>query len=281
MRPNHNLVRASIRERIAALGGNDRRDWQSGVERVIFVLLEMRIIPLESAAGVRRMFLYPIYAQIEHIGTERCDADPASLWPHCRFAAGPAVHGGPVGGRAPVRRAADAVARMERAGRPRDRASLRAREGRDPAGRVAVLRALCEGDQCAQEGAQRRHPGAQLPDAGDLQLRRRFRRRFAAARARGHQGRRRHHRAGRRALHGRDLEDSESRQDRADPGPARRLLARLLDHRRGRAAAAQAIPRRAGGRLRQHLGRGEGRGRHHAARRRTRCRWSRASTPTP
>ena len=58
------------------------------------------------------------------------------------------------------------------------------------------------------------------------------------------------------------VEDPQSRQDRADPGPARRLLARLLDHRRGRAAAAQEIPGRAGGRLRQHLGRGEGRGRH-------------------
>ena len=74
------------------------------------------------------------------------------------------------------------------------------------------------------------------------------------------------------------VEDPEPRQDRADPGPARRLLARLLDHRRGRAAAAQEIPRRAGGRLRQHVGRGEGRGRHllHVVERR--CRWSRAST---
>ena len=138
---------------------------------------------------------------------------------------------------APLRRAADALARMERAGRARDRAALCAhREGR-ALGRVAVLRALCEGDQCAQEGAQRRHPGAQLPDAGNLQLRRRFRRRFAPARARGDQGRRRHHRAVRRALHGRDLEDPQSRQDRADPGPQGRLLARRLDHRRGRAAA--------------------------------------------
>ena len=73
---------------------------------------------------------------------------------------------------------------------------------------------------------------------------------------------RRRDRAGRRALHGRDREDPESRQDRADPGPAGRLLARLLDHRRGRAAAARALPGRAGGHLRQHLGRGEGRERH-------------------
>ena len=79
------------------------------------------------------------------------------------------------------------------------------------AGRVAVLRALRQGDQRAQAGAQRRHPGAQLPDAGNLQLRRRFRRRLAPACARGDQGRRRHHRAVRRAFHGRDLEDPQSR----------------------------------------------------------------------
>src|SRR5262249_22823235 len=66
----------------------------------------------------------------------------------------------------------------------------------------------------------------------------------------------------RRALHGRDLEDPQSRQDRADPGPQSGLLARLLDHRRGRTAAAREIPGRAGGRLCQHLGRGEGGGRH-------------------
>ena len=88
-----------------------------------------------------------------------------------------------VGRRAQVRRAADALARMERAGRARDRAPLRARQDRHPAGRVAVLRALREGDQRAEEGARRRHPGAQLPDAGNLQLRRRLRRRLAAARA--------------------------------------------------------------------------------------------------
>ena len=41
-----------------------------------------------------------------------------------------------------------------------------------------------------------------------------------------------------------------------------RLLARLLDHRRGRAAAARALPGRAGRHLCQHLGRGEGRERH-------------------
>ena len=141
--------------------------------------------------------------------------------------------------------------------------ALRAHQERRAVGRVAVLRALRERHQRAEEGAQRRHPGAQLPDAGDLQLRRRFRRQLAPARARGHQGQGRRDRAVRRALHGRDREDPEPRQDRADPGPAGRLLARLLDHRRGRAAAARALPGRAGRDLRQHLGRGEGRERHH------------------
>ena len=110
-------------------------------------------------------------------------------------------------------------------------------------GRVAVLRALREGDQRAQARAQRRDPGAQLPDAGNLQLRRRFRRRQPAARPRGDQGRCRHHRAVRRALHGRDREDPESRQDGADPRQPRRLLARRLDHRRRRAPAARALSR--------------------------------------
>ena len=119
-----------------------------------------------------------------------------------------------------------------------------------------------EGDQRPEEGAQRRHPGAQLPDAGDLQLRCRFRRQLAAARHRGDQDQGADHRAGRRALHGRDLEDPEPGQDRADPGRARGLLARLLDHRRGRAAAARPVPGRADRRLRQHVGRREGRGRH-------------------
>ena len=101
-----------------------------------------------------------------------------------------------------------------------------------------------------------------------------------AARARGDQGQGRRHRAVRRALHGRDREDPQSRQDRADPRPQGRLLARLLDHRRGRAAAARALPGRAGRHLRQHLGRGEGRERHllHVVERAR--RWSRASAPT-
>ena len=58
------------------------------------------------------------------------------------------------------------------------------------------------------------------------------------------------------------VEDPQPGQDRADPRPQGRLLARGFDHRRGRAAVAGEIPGRAGGRLCQHLGRGEGRGRH-------------------
>ena len=150
---------------------------------------------------------------------------------------------------------AAAVAGMERRGRARHRASLRAHQECRAVGRMAVLRALCARHQRGEETAQRRDPGAQLPDAGDLPLRRRFRRRLAAARARGHQGQSRRDRAGRRALHGRDREDPESRQDRADPRRARRLLARLLHHRRRRAAAcASASPA---------------------------CRWSPTSTPRP
>jgi hypothetical protein len=156
----------------------------------------------------------------------------------------------------------EAADRMEQPGRARDRAPLPTGQGGRSADRVAVLRALRASDQRAQAGAQRRRPGAQLPDPRNLQLRRRFRRRFAAARARGGEGRRRHHRAVRRPLHGRDLEDPQSRQDRADPRSEGRLLARRLDQRRGRAAAAAEVSRRPGGRLCQHLGRGEGRGRH-------------------
>ena len=79
---------------------------------------------------------------------------------------------------------------------------------------------------------------------------------------RSHQGEGRHHRAVRRALHGRDLEDPQSRQDRADPGSRAGCSLASSHHRRGRAAAARTISRRAGGRLCQHLGRGEGGGRH-------------------
>ncbi len=135
-------------------------------------------------------------------------------------------------------------------------------QARDLAGRVAADGAVHQGDQRAEARARRGHPRAQLPDAGDLPLRRRCRRRLAGARHRSQQGEGRHHRAMRRALHGGDVEDHQSGEDGADPGFAGRLLACLQHHRRRRAAAAPAISRRAGGRLCQHLGRGEGRGRH-------------------
>ncbi len=75
---------------------------------------------------------------------------------------------------------------------------------------------------------------------------------------RGDQGQAVGDRPVRRALHGRDLQDPQPAQDRADPRQPRRLLARLLDHRRGRAGDARAISGRAGGHLCEHLGRGEG-----------------------
>ena len=145
---------------------------------------------------------------------------------------------------------------------PAIRPALRQGEVGDPAGRMVGVRARCRRHPGAEARAQRRHPRAQLPDAGNLPRRRRHRRRLAGAGARGGEDRRRGDRPGRRALHGRDRQDPQSRQDRADPRPAGRLLARRLDHRRRRAPAAPALPRRAGRHLRQHLGRGEGRERH-------------------
>ena len=68
-------------------------------------------------------------------------------------------------------------------------------------------------------------------------------------------------------------------EDRADPGPAGRLLARGLHHRRRCAAAAGALPRRAGRHLRQHLGRREG-GVDICCTSSNAVRWSRASAPT-
>ena len=91
--------------------------------------------------------------------------------------------------------------------------------------------------------ARRRHPGAQLPDAGDLPLRRRHRRRLAAAGDRSDQGEADDHRAVRRALHGRDVEDPQPGQDGADPGRARRLLAgRVASRARTCGCCASAFP---------------------------------------
>ena len=80
--------------------------------------------------------------------------------------------------------------------------------------------------------------------------------------ARGGAHRREGHRPGRRAFHGRDLEDPVAGKDRADPRHARRLFAGRLHHRRRCAAAAPEISRPAGRHLCEHLRRGEGRKRH-------------------
>ena len=69
----------------------------------------------------------------------------------------------------------------------------------------------------------------QVPEVQDVAD---YRRRFARALARGRRHRRRGDRLLRRPLHGRDRDDPLAGQDRADPRPRRRLLARRLDHRR-------------------------------------------------
>ncbi len=54
------------------------------------------------------------------------------------------------------------------------------------------------------------------------------------------------------STHGRDRQDPEPGEDRADPGRAGRLLARRLDHRRTAPGVEGRAPRRTGGVLRQH-----------------------------
>ena len=95
----------------------------------------------------------------------------------------------------------------------------------------------------AEAREERRHPGPQLHDAGDLPLRRDFVGDSLALAREAATHRRQGHRAGRRAFHGRDLEDSFAGQDGADPRHARRLFAGRLDHRRRCApAASRNIP---------------------------------------
>src|SRR5262249_51963161 len=146
------------------------RLWRADPTGVISDLLELRIT--SSGAPAQPDILVTYYAHIEHIcEREPVHADPRNPRTRSRSVASRLRrHGG-----APISANPKAAARMERDGRTRDGASLRAHQGGDPAGRVAVLRALRQGDQRAQGGARRRDPGAQLPDPGDLQLRRRFR----------------------------------------------------------------------------------------------------------
>ena len=61
------------------------------------------------------------------------------------------------------------------------------------------------------------------------------------------------------AFYGGNRETSQSVQDRARARPARRMLARRVDHRRRRAAAARTLSRYADRHLREHVGRGQGR----------------------
>src|SRR5262245_1298148 len=96
----------------------------------------------------------PQYAQNEHKSLGGAYA-AASNWSDGRICANAGRGALPCG--TPVWRGADAVARVERADRARDGPALRPRREGCTLGRMAVLCALREGDQRAQEGAQRRH----------------------------------------------------------------------------------------------------------------------------
>ena len=123
---------------------------------------------------------------------------------------------------------------------------------------MAGLRRRRRGDPGAEAPPRGGDPRPQLPDAGNLQLRRRLRRRQPRPGAPGGEGRRARHRHGGREVHGRDRQIAQSRQDGANPRPRGRLLTRRFDRRRGRARAAAPLSRRPGRRLCQHHGGGEG-----------------------
>ncbi len=172
------------------------------------------------------------------------------------FRPAPARVGSEGAGRLPP--AASARSRLYARGRGRDRASLRARQARDPADRVAGLRALYQGHQRAEEAAERGHSGAQLqtPEifhcvadvVGDsLQLAREASKADADVIVQC-------------GVHFMAETSKLLNPDKTVliPDMRRRLLAGRVDHRRRRARAARALSRRAGRHLCQHLGRREG-----------------------
>ncbi len=124
---------------------------------------------------------------------------------------------------------------------------------------MARFRRRHRGDHRPEAAAQCGDSRAQLSDAGNLPLRRRPGRRQPGAGADGDESRGRRDRARRRAFHGGDREAPQSRQDRADAGSRRRLLARRFDHARRRPPDATKLSGRADHHLRQHLGRSESR----------------------
>ena len=164
-RPNASSGRApSVCAHAAPEAGGG--DWRSRMRGTIsrFARNEDNKSVRSIHAGSRRMFSSRDMLKMSIYWSGGRHADPRSLRSRHPRSPLPAADRR-LRRRAPLRHASAAAARMERAGRARDRASLRARQGRHSAGRVAVLRALRQGDQRAQARAQRRHPGAQLPDA--------------------------------------------------------------------------------------------------------------------
>ena len=131
-------------------------------------------------------------------------------------------------------------------------------------GQPSTLRVGAQGpahrrDQPAQAGAERRHPGAQLPGARDLPRRRGLQGRLPGSGAGGAGHGRGRDRVLRRALHGRDGQDPEPRANGPHPGPGRGLLPVGEHHGRGRSPTQGAPPRRAGRHLREHAGLHQGR----------------------
>ena len=112
--------------------------------------------------------------------------------------------------------------------------------------------------QPPETGEERRHPGPQLHDARNFPLRQRFRRRQPGAGAGSGPHRCRRDCTGWGSFHGRDVQDSLTAKDRADPRRQGRLFTGRLHHRRRYPAAAPETSRLAGGELCEYLCRCEG-----------------------
>ena len=188
---------------------------------------------------------------------------------------GPDDFGNPVHGH-PAAQARSRVTAAERAralpmpslqwtagGRARHRASLRAGQERDPAGRVAVHRALCQGDQRAEARratpsswrtiTRRRKSSIASPTSSAIRCSSRSRPPRSKSDIIVQCG-----------VHFMAETSKILNPDKTVLIPDSRAGCSLasIDHRRRRAAVARALSRRAGRRLCQHLSRREGGGRY-------------------